>query len=192
MYEHSFRAVVIGSSAGGFKALTKILPMLPVDFKLPIFIAQHRDKNSDDYLTTHLNNVSSVYIRKAVNNDIIKPGIVYFAPPNTHMLIKTKGLLTITDEDMNTYSKPSIDALFKSAANVYENSLIGVILTGASDDGAKGIVEIKKYDGFTIAQNPAYAKVPYMPRSAIETKKIDFILPLREIIPFILNIIGSE
>ena len=124
-------------------------------------------------------------IKEAEEKENIQSGTIYFAPPNYHLLIEEDRSISLSNEEKVNYSRPSIDVLFESASDVYKSELIGIILTGANDDGAKGISCIESNGGLTIAQDPATAKYPIMPRSAIDTESVDYILPL-EGIPVLL------
>ena len=176
-----FSCIVIGVSAGGMEALSKILPSLPAEFPLPVIIVQHLHKTSTGYYLDYYNEKSLLFVKEAEQNEIIKVGNIYFAPPDYHLLIENNKTFAISSDEKVNYSRPSIDILFESAADVYGEKLIGIILTGANNDGAEGMKIIKQKGGFTIAQNPLEAEFPVMPQSAIDTGTIDLILTLNEI-----------
>jgi len=177
-----FKCIVIGVSAGGMEALSKLLASLPADFPLPVIIVQHLHKTSTGYYLEYYNEKCSLFVKEAEQNETIKAGNIYFAPPDYHLLVEDNETMILSSDEKVNYSRPSIDILFESAADAYREKLIGIILTGANNDGAEGMRIIKQKGGFTIAQNPLEAEFPVMPQSAIDTGTIDFILTLNEII----------
>lgn len=183
-----YKAVVIGSSAGGLQAAKTLLESIKSTFNLPIIIAQHISPHSNNYMAYHLNSISPLVVKEADEKELISPGHVYIAPPNFHLLIEEDFTFSLTVDDKVNYARPSIDVLFETAAYAYKKNLIGIILTGANNDGAEGIKMIKAKGGHTIAQNPKTAEVPVMPQSAIDTDCIDQILDLQEIISFLNQI----
>lgn len=179
--------IVIGTSLGGFQALRTILKGLPNDFLLPVVIVQHRDKNSKEPLSLYLQNYCNLEVIEVCDKDKILPGHVYIAPANYHLLID-KDFFSLSTEGPVCYSRPSIDVMFGSAAFIYRNKTVGVILTGANQDGTKGMREIKKYGGLTIAQDPKTAECSVMPESAILSGVIDEVIPLESMSSFLFGI----
>jgi two-component system chemotaxis response regulator CheB len=176
-----FKAIVIGVSAGGMKALKTILPALPKNFSLPIIIVQHIGTQSDNVWINILGNSILLNIKEADEKEKIEKGTIYIAPPAYHLLIeKDRTFSLLVDERVN-YAIPSIDVLFESAADVYGSALIGVILTGANNDGALGLKKIKENGGIAIVQDPLTADTSYMPASAIAALTPDHIVPLEKI-----------
>lgn len=184
----NFSAVVIGVSAGGLHALISILSKLPKEFSLPLIIVQHRGKDHKELLEDVLQTKCLLKIKQADEKEKIEKGYVYIAPPNYHLLIEQDETFSLTSDVYVKHSRPSIDLLFTTAAEVYKEFLIGIILTGASSDGAEGILEIKRSGGFTLAQNPLTAEYPYMPQASINTGAIDLIGTLEEITSYLINI----
>lgn len=166
-----YKAVVIGASAGGFHALKKLLGNLPDDFSLPILIVQHISPSSDNYMAKYLNKNSKLSVKEADGKEPILPGYVYIAPPNYHLLIEEDYTLSFSTEEKVNYSRPSIDVLFETAVFAYGNSLIGIVLTGANSDGAKGLKKIKEAGGYCIVQDPKEAEASAMPLAAIASTK---------------------
>lgn len=181
-----YKAIVIGSSAGGFQALKTIFSGLDPAFETPIIITQHLSPNSDNYLVHFLNMLSPLTVKEADEKEPIARRHVYIAPPNFHLLVEEDFTLSLNVEEKVNFARPSIDVLFETAAEAYQSHLIGIILTGANHDGAKGIERISQKGGFTIAQNPATAEAPVMPQTAINTGFINQVLNLEEI-PVLLN-----
>lgn len=180
-----YEAIVLGTSAGGFKALSAIVPELPAHYSLPVIVVQHMREDSDGFMTQHLNSLSAVLVKEAEDKEPIQPGILYIAPPGYHLLIEENRSFSLSVDPKVNYTRPSIDVLFDSAADVYEDRVIGVILTGANSDGSRGLGRIKERGGLAIAQDPASAEADYMPGEAINTTHIDHVLKLQEIGPFL-------
>lgn len=187
-----YRAVVMGASMGGMEALGKILSDLPEKFHVPILIVQHLSPNSDSFLASYLDRVSQLKVKEADEKEAVCPGNVYIAPPNYHLLVEKDEVLSLTVESRVNYARPSIDVLFESAAEVYKEKLIGVILTGANSDGSHGLKCVKELGGLTIVQDPKSAEASMMPNSAIACTKIDFILSPEQIGPKISELIGEK
>lgn len=187
-----YRAVVIGTSAGGLTALSTLLEKLPFNYPLPIIIVQHRSKEPRDLLEEILQTKCKLKVKQADEKESIESGFVYIAPPDYHLLIENDYTFSLTADEAVLYSRPSIDVLFESAASVYANSLVGIILTGANSDGAIGIRTIAEKNGLTIAQNPDEALFPAMPLASIETKKVNHIFTLSEIQSFLVNSIHQQ
>jgi two-component system chemotaxis response regulator CheB len=184
----SFSSVVIGVSAGGLHALIKVLGELPRDYFLPIIVVQHRGKEYKKLLEEVLQTKCLLPVKQADEKEIIKPKHIYIAPPDYHLLIELDQTFSLTSDRLVKHSRPSIDLLFTTAAEVYKDELLGIILTGASSDGADGILNIKQAGGYTIAQDPETAEYPYMPQSSISTGAIDIILTLDEIKSYLMQI----
>jgi two-component system chemotaxis response regulator CheB len=184
----AYEAVVIGGSAGGLNALETVLRALPADFKLPIFIVLHRLPTADDLLSLTLQEICRLRVKEAVPFEAIEPGWVYLAPANYHLLIEPDKSLSLSVDAKVCFSRPAIDVLFESAADTYQTGLIGIILTGANEDGTAGLKKIKEAGGLTIAQHPATAEAPLMPNSAIQENVVDNILSLPDIASFLIGL----
>ena len=183
-----YEAIVIGTSSGGMNALKFLFSALPVDFSIPIIIVQHIGPRSDNRWIKFLYNNSKLYLKEADEKEKIENGKVYIAPPNYHLMIERNKTFSLTIDERVNYSRPSIDVLFESAADAYNNKLIGVILTGSNNDGTNGLKRIKEYGGLTIAQDPGSAESSYMPASAIAGVQMDYILTLENIIELLIKI----
>lgn len=181
-----YELIVIGSSLGGMYACEKILCSLPADFETPIAIAQHRHKKSDKGLPEFFRRSCKIDVMDADDKQWIKPATVYFAPADYHLLVE-KGEFSLSVDEAVRYSRPSVDVLFESAADAYGTALIGVILTGANDDGAAGVRRVKSRGGLVVVQDPETAEAPSMPAAAIATGAVDQILPLEKIGPFLVE-----
>ena len=183
------KAIVIGTSAGGLYALSSLLEALPPDYPLPVIVVQHRYKDQKDLLEQILQSKCAIKIKQADEKEKIEKGVVYIAPPDYHLLIESDLTFSLSSDVLVSYSRPSIDVLFESAALAFGSQLIGVLLTGANRDGTDGLFTIKNSGGLTIAQSPVEAQFPYMPQSAIDKGGARFILTLAEIKKRFLDII---
>ncbi|MCF8336010.1 MAG: chemotaxis protein CheB [Bacteroidales bacterium] len=181
----NYELVVIGASAGGMNALKEILSNLDRDFAYPIVAVQHVAPDSENYLVEYLDEYSNLNVREASEKQRILPYHVYFAPPNYHLLVEEDKTFSLTVSEKVNYSRPSIDVSFETAALAYKERIIGILLTGASQDGAKGMQMLHTLKGMTIVQDPRTASVPVMPQAAINLVSVDYKLPLEEIAPFL-------
>jgi len=184
--------VVVGVSSGGMEVLFAILPSLPKKFLLPIIIVQHMHAESDNYLAKSLNDKSSLLVKEACEKEKLKPGVVYIAPPNYHLLIEKDRTFSLEVGERVNFSRPSIDVLFDSAVDVYGARLIGIILTGANYDGCRGLKRIKARGGMAVVQDPVTAEVSSMPVSALTLTEVDYILPPGEIGPALVKIASGR
>lgn len=173
-----YRAIVIGVSAGGFRALSMVLPQLQKKLPLPVLVVQHLSPVSDSYLVEHLQQLCRVKVKLAEDKEPAEAGVVYLAPPDYHLLVETDYSLALSLENRVNYSRPSIDVLFASAAEVYQDGLVGVVMTGANADGAQGLARIKECGGLTVVQAPETAEVAIMPMAALEAVAVDHVVPL--------------
>ena len=185
----AFEIVVVGASIGGLKALQTLLSGLPADFHLPVVIVQHRGKGESD-LCEFLTRRSSLPVTEPEDKETILPGHVYLAPTDYHLLVEN-GSFALSIDPPIVFARPSIDVLFESAAEEYQERAIGVILTGANYDGARGLAEIKSRGGFTLVEDPASATCREMPEAAIAQTKVDWILPVQEIPACLENLTNS-
>jgi two-component system chemotaxis response regulator CheB len=179
--------IAIGCSLGGMHALQTILQGLPKEFCLPVIVAQHRHKRSNEGLPAFLRRSTHLDVVDADDKQHIKPGTIYLAPADYHLLVDRGGEINLSVDEAVRYSRPSIDVLFESAADAYAKSLIAVILTGANEDGTRGAARVKKRGGTVVAQDPKTAEAPVMPQSAIDAGVVDQILPLDQIASFLVE-----
>jgi two-component system chemotaxis response regulator CheB len=183
-----YQAVVIGASAGGTAALQKLLPFLPAEFPLPIVIVQHLHPLQDGASIIHYSGGSALVVKDANEKEAIRAGFVYFAPPNYHLLIEDDHTFSLSVDAKVHFTRPSVDVLFESAADAYGASLIGIVLSGANQDGAEGLWHIKQKGGLTVVQDPDDAEISYMPKAAIEFAKPDHILTAGGICKLLLKL----
>jgi two-component system chemotaxis response regulator CheB len=178
----AYSIVVVGTSWGGLAALAKLLGDLPADFSLPIAVVQHRSKDSERLLPELLQDATDLTVCEMEDKDPLQPGTVHLAPANYHALID-QGSISLTVEDYVRFSRPSIDVLFTTAADVYGAGTIGVVLTGANEDGSRGLQHIVKRGGRALVQDPKTAEIPIMPLAAIKAVPSAEVLPLDAIGP---------
>jgi two-component system, chemotaxis family, protein-glutamate methylesterase/glutaminase len=187
-----FEAAVIGVSAGGMRALKTILPALPAAFPLPIAIVQHLDAQADAYLAGYLDRLSAITVKEGEDKETMLPGTAYLAPAGYHLLIEPDRSLSLSVDEKVNFSRPSIDLLFESAADALGEALIGIVLTGANGDGARGLKAIKDRGGFAIVQDPKTAEVPYMPRAALDATLVDHVAHLERIAPLLMQLCKGD
>lgn len=185
-------AIVIGASAGGVEALSVLLPALPAGLRTPIFIVLHLPRERPSLLAEIFTRKCALKVTEAEDKMRIEPGTVYFAPPDYHLLLDEGPQLALSIDELVHFSRPSIDVLFESAADIYAERLMGVILTGANDDGTAGLAAIHRAGGVTIVQEPESALVPLMALSALKRTPADFVLPLAEIAALLQALASPE
>ena len=183
----AYTHIVIGASAGGQRAMSQILKALPIDFPAIVLFVQHQAKDTGEALIEALQPASRLKVKNAEDKDEMVKGTVYVSPPGYHMLIETDATISLSVDMKEHYSRPSIDVLFETASSHFKDKLIGVLLTGANDDGAAGIASIKRHCGMTIVQNPTDAEFGEMPSSALKKSAVDKVLDLVDIGPFIVS-----
>lgn len=182
-----YEAIVVGVSTGSLNALSIVLPALPEKRSIPVVVVAHRAADSDGFLASHLNDLSRATVREAEFGEPIRAGNVYLAPAGYHLKVESRrssGMRAIlrlcVDQPVN-FARPSVDVLFCSAAEVYGDRLVGVVLTGTNSDGAAGLKHIKERGGLTVVQDPATAQVAAMPRAAMAAVDPDHVLDLEEV-----------
>lgn len=181
-------AIAIGTSAGGIDALIYLLPHIPANCNSAIFIVQHISPNSESSFINLMRVKCKVEVKEACDTEEIKPGTVYFAPPDYHLLVEQNYTFSLSADEKVNFSRPAIDVLFETAAEVYKNRLTGILLTGANSDGSKGLKRIKELNGQTIVQSPQEAAFAEMPASALKLITPDKILTLEQLALFVQNI----
>lgn len=187
----NFKAVVIGVSTGGVSALKYIMGAMPSNFPIPILVVTHITPDSDDGLAVLLNTLSSIHVKEADLGEAVSPATVYLAPANYHLLLEHNGTIALSIDPPQNFARPSVDVLFESAAEVYGKKVIGIIMTGAGNDGSRGLLQIKNHGGVTIVQDPADAEMDSMPRSALHLQKPDYVVRLSSIPALLMKLIGE-
>jgi two-component system, chemotaxis family, protein-glutamate methylesterase/glutaminase len=183
----AYSIVGIGTSWGGLAALTKLLSGLPGDFSVPVVVVQHRSSDSDRLLADLLQDTTDLTVSEVEDKDPLTPGTVLIAPANYHVLVDD-GFLSLTLEEPVRFSRPSIDVMFSSAADMYGSATIGVVLTGANDDGARGLSDIVKRGGRALVQDPRTAEIAVMPYAAVKAVPSAEVLPLEAMAPRLVQL----
>lgn len=181
MKEPQKAAVVIGASAGAWDALSVILPALPQTFNLPVMVVVHLPPDRKSLLAELFAEKCSMDVAEAEDKEPILGGVIYFAPPDYHLLIESNNTLSLSSDEPVLFSRPSIDVLFESAADAYGPALTAIILTGASEDGARGLAAVIAAGGTAIVQRPEDAYAAAMPQAALARSPGARILSLAEI-----------
>jgi two-component system chemotaxis response regulator CheB len=184
-------AIVIGASAGALDVLSNLLPALPSDYRLPILVVVHLPPDKSSVFVDLMRARCAIRVREAEDKEPIEPGVVYFAPPDYHLLVEQDKRLSLSDDEPVLFSRPSIDVLFESAADAYGGGLIGVVLTGANSDGANGLKAVVEAGGVAVVQSPGSAYAAAMPEAAIAVCPEARVLPVNEIAAY-LREVGAQ
>jgi two-component system chemotaxis response regulator CheB len=175
------KLIVVGGSAGGLQAIFAILDQLTREFDIPILLVLHRGSNTDSSLLELLESKTHLTVSEIEEKEIINPGHLYICPADYHVLIEQDGSFSLDASEKVNYSRPSVDVVFRSAANVFQDRLVAILLSGANADGAAGLLYVQQMGGTTIVQDPKDAQVPYMPQQAMLKMTPDKVLSGREI-----------
>lgn len=181
------KMIVVGASLGGVRALAMLLSALPRELGGTVAAVLHRGEGCGEELIRFLQSASVLPVREAQDKDDLRRGAVYVAPAGYHLLVE-KGGLALSTEGPVSWARPSVDVLFESAADAWGERAIGVILTGANSDGARGLARIKQRGGLTVVQAPSEAECPSMPEAAIAASAVDHVLTLAEIPPLLARL----
>lgn len=187
MSARTFELIVIGCSMGGMHALERIFEDIPGDFPLPIAVVQHRYRTSAEGLPSYLRRRSKLDVVDAEDKQWIRPGKIYLAPADYHLLVE-RGEFSLSVDGVVSYARPSVDVLFESAADAYGPGVIGIVLTGMNADGARGARQVRRRGGFIIVQDPATAEAPAMPEAVLAATQVDKILPVERIGAYLVEL----
>jgi len=174
--------VAIGASAGGVEAVGQLLQALPADSSVAIGMVLHVPPDRPSQLAELFGQRCALPVKEAEDKEMIAPGTVYIAPPNYHLLVEPDGSFSLSVEDAVLYSRPSIDLLFESAAYAFGENLLGIVLTGASSDGAQGLSRVRQHGGQAWVQDPATARARTMPQAAIDLARPQRVLALAQLV----------
>lgn len=188
---NGFKAVVIGGSAGSFQGIVRILSALPAGFSLPVIMALHRLKHVRHGFVEALALKSSMPVIEPEDKEAIRKSNVYLAPANYHLSVELGNYFSISTEEMVNNSRPAIDITLGTAAYVYRNKLVGILLSGANRDGALGMKSIHDKGGLTIVQEPSECMIETMPKAALSVTTIDHVLTIDKIIDFLTELNSS-
>jgi two-component system, chemotaxis family, protein-glutamate methylesterase/glutaminase len=184
--------VVVGASAGGVESLREVVAGIPGDFQAPICVVLHIPPFVESSLPHILDRAGPLSAVSAMNGATIKPGSIYVAPADHHLLVDPKGKLAVTKGPKENRFRPSIDALFRSAAYTFGSRTIGVVLSGQLDDGTSGLWSVQRLGGITVVQEPHDARFESMPRSALEFVDVDYNVPASDIPALLVRLVGAE
>ena len=177
--------VIFGGSAGSLQVLINILPQIKLPIPFAIVIVVHRKNSYDTVLEDLIALKTLIPMEYVEDKSNLQPGVLYIAPSDYHMLFEDKNNIALDSSEKVNYSRPSIDVSFESAASVFREQLVGILLSGANADGTFGLQMIQEKGGITIVQKPETAEVPYMPQFAVLNANPDFIFSEEEIITFL-------
>jgi two-component system, chemotaxis family, protein-glutamate methylesterase/glutaminase len=183
------RVVVVGGSAGSLDVLLKLVPAFPVRAGICYIIVLHRKADTDSILAGILSSRTAMPVREVEDKEEIHANHVYVAPADYHLLIENKEAFSLDSSEKVHYSRPSIDVTFESVADVFKEKAIGILLSGANADGARGLKRIKQAGGFTIAQEPGSAEVSFMPAQAIKIKAVSRVWDVEQMASFLVQLI---
>lgn len=186
-----YSVVAIGTSWGGLAALTTLLGALPADFGVPVVVVQHRSNDSERLLGQLLQDATDLRVCEIEDKDELTPGTVHLAPANYHVLIE-EGYVSLTVEEPVRFSRPSIDVMLTSASDTYGAGVIGVVLTGANEDGARGLAHVVKRGGRALVQEPKTAEIPIMPAAAIRAVPTAEVLPLDALVSRLIELSANN
>src|SRR5215212_633930 len=179
--------VIIGASWGGLHAVGEILSGLPQDFPAPVLVVQHRAEDAEDILAGLLDRRGPLSVLDADDKAPLVPGCIRVAPPGYHVLVE-HGHVELSTEGSVQFSRPSIDVALETGARAYGSGLVGVVLTGANDDGAHGLTQVKRHGGMAVVQNPAHAERSAMPLAAIAAADPQVVSELEDIAPLLVRL----
>ena len=188
IYGHGYEIILIGVSAGGFTVLSRLFMKLEKNkLCIPIVIVQHRRGQDGNALENHYLDHYKITINTIFDKLPIRPSSIYIAPSGYHLLVEADKSFSLSVDEPILYSRPSIDVLFRSAAEVFMDKTIGIILTGSNSDGAQGLGAVHQCGGLTIVEDPKTAYARFMPKAALEYTEVDYVLKVEEIIHFICS-----
>ncbi|RYD73963.1 MAG: chemotaxis protein CheB [Sphingobacteriales bacterium] len=183
------KALVIGGSAGSLDVLLELFPSLSEKMSFPIILVTHRKSGNDALLTDLLTSRTRLKVNEAEEKDRLLAGNVYIAPADYHLLIEENGTISLDYSEKVNYSRPSIDVTFQSAAEVYKDGLVCILLSGSNADGVEGLKTVKKLGGLVVVQNPKTAIIPYMPQQAVNEVRSAVVLDAGDMADFINKLV---
>ena len=184
--------VAIGASAGGIDALLALLARLPAGWRLPIVVVLHLPEDHQSRLPAVFGDHTHLAVQEAMDKAPVTPATLYFAPPGYHLSLERERCFSLSCEPPVLFSRPSIDVMMSSAADAYGSALAGVLLTGANEDGARGLAQIHNAGGITAVQEPADAQSPTMPLAALQLHGPDLVAPVAGLREFLIRMDASH
>jgi two-component system chemotaxis response regulator CheB len=182
------RILLLGGSAGAFKILFRLVKLLPVNLNKTVIIVIHRKKNFFSEIEKLFGENSRMQLREISDKEPIVNNAIYIAPANYHSLVENEGFFSLDVSEAVWYSKPSIDVTFESVADVYKEKVTAILLSGANQDGATGLLKLRQEGALTIAQHPEDAEMAEMPQSAIDINAAEYILRTTDIFELLEDI----
>ena len=192
MSGEGIEAIAIGASAGAVQALSRILPTLPANYPFPVLIVVHVPADRSDLMAPLFQSKCRMIVKEAEDKEPVSPGVVYFAPPDYHLLVEADRTLSLSADEPVLYSRPSIDVLFESAADAYGDGLVGIILTGANEDGAEGLSAVYDAGGTALVEDPEDAFSSTMPSAALARRREARVLSLDGIADYLKGLKGRR
>ena len=186
-----FDLVAFGASAGGIKALISVLGELPAEFPVPVLVVQHLDPKHDTIIAAIFGRRSELAAKLAEAGDLVRPGAVYFAPPDRHLRVSARGVLALSEESHVNYVRPAVDVLFESVADGYGERAVVCVLSGTGVDGARGAALVKEQGGTVVAEDPETAAFAGMPEAVVRAGVVDFVRPLNEIAGVLVGLVNG-
>jgi two-component system, chemotaxis family, protein-glutamate methylesterase/glutaminase len=187
----AFDVVAVAASAGGLKALTAVLSSLRSDFPAAVLIVQHLHPRHRSLMAEILDRCSDLPVKQVEEGEVLRRGTAFIAPPDNHLLVDPEGVLSLSKSELVHFVRPSADLLFESLAASYKERAIAVVLTGSGTDGSLGVEAVKKMGGTVIAQDEATSEFADMPRAAVRTGAVDFVLPLNAISSALASLVAE-
>ena len=181
----NIKAIVIGGSAGSFQVIASILSELPKNYPIPLILCLHRLKHVRSGFVEALSIKSNLEIVEPIDKQHVKAGKVYLAPANYHLSVELGFTFSLSTEELVSFSRPSIDVTLESTGFVYKNKMVGIILSGANKDGARGLKTVDQFGGMTMVQDPKESKVPTMPLASMELTDVNYVYTTERIIHFL-------
>lgn len=187
-----FEIVALASSAGGIRALTRVLGEFDAGLPVPILVVQHLDPRHDTLLADLLSRRTPLRVMLAVGGETARPGSVYLAPPDHHLLVGRNGVLSLSHGEPVRFVRPSADILFQSVGEAYGRAAVACVLTGTGSDGANGVLAVKNMGGTVVVEDPQTADFSGMPQAAVATGAADFVVPLAGIAALISELVEAR
>ncbi len=179
------KVVLIGGSTGSIDVLLQVLPALQSPLPVAVVLVLHRRNTADSTLANLFAQKTTLPVQEVEEKDVLRPGVVYVAPADYHLLLERDGTVSLDDSEKVHFSRPAIDVTFESAADAYGPAVVAVLLSGANADGANGMMAVKRAGGVLVVQQPETAQVAFMPQQALLTAPVDYVLSPAELAPFI-------
>ncbi|WP_153798754.1 chemotaxis protein CheB [Foetidibacter luteolus] len=187
--KHITKLVAIGGSAGSLQVLLRLFSQIPSGFSIPFLVVLHRNVQYESALEELLATRTALRVKEVEEKEKIQAGHVYICPPDYHVLVEKNHSFSLDYSEKVNFSRPSIDVVFKSAAEAYKSHLVALLLSGANADGATGLLHVRQHKGITVVQSPDEAEVSYMPQQAIQLVKPHYVLGFNDMVLFMQGLL---